>query len=63
MNAFNKLTIVLVGNKTDLESDWKISFEQGRKLANENGMFFVESSAKDGNNVNKIFNESAEKVY
>ncbi len=26
-------------------------------------MFFVECSAKDGNNVRKIFSESAEKVY
>jgi len=26
-------------------------------------MFFVECSAKNGNNVKKIFNESAEKVY
>ena len=63
MNAFNKLTIVLVGNKTDLESDRKIGFEDARKFAKENGMIFVESSAKEGNNVKKIFNDSAEKVY
>ena len=63
MNAYNKLTMVLVGNKTDLESQREVGFEDARKFAKENGMFFVECSAKEGENVKKIFHESAEKVY
>lgn len=55
MNAYNKLNIVLVGNKTDLEDLRVISFEEGRKFARENGMFFVECSAKSNNNISKIF--------
>ena len=50
--------LVLVGNKIDL-SDRKITFDEGKNLADKNKMLFYECSAKNGNNVNEIFNNSA----
>ena len=33
---------VLIGNKLDLESNRKVSFEEGKKFADKNGMKFFE---------------------
>ena len=37
---------VLVGNKCDLDSNRQVTFEQGKALAQEWGVPFVETSAK-----------------
>jgi small GTP-binding protein len=39
--------IVLVANKCDLESDRQVSYEDGRQLADEYGMKYYETSAKN----------------
>ena len=46
----------LVGNKIDLNDKRVVSFEEGRKLANEKNIIFEEVSAKDGQNFNELFN-------
>ena len=38
--------IILIGNKIDLESNRKVTKEQGEELAREKNMFFMEVSAK-----------------
>jgi Ras-related protein Rab-14 len=38
--------IMLVGNKRDLESERDVSYEEAAKFAQENGLHFMESSAK-----------------
>ena len=38
--------IILIGNKIDLESERKVTLDQGAELAREKGMFFMEVSAK-----------------
>jgi len=43
---------VLMGNKSDLERERQVSFEEGRSLAEEYGSKFFEISAKTGENVN-----------
>ena len=53
---------VLIGNKSDLEEKRKITYEQGEKLAQKYGMLFMETSAKSGQNICKIFDESALKI-
>ncbi len=49
------MTLVLIGNKTDLEEDRKVSTEEGKKFAKENNMIFFETSAKLSNNVFEMF--------
>ena len=54
--------MVLVGNKCDLEDKRQVSYEEGKELADKNELLFFESSAKDGINVNEIFENSAKEI-
>ncbi len=49
------IPMVLVGNKTDLESDREIPREKGEELAKNFNCRFIETSAKTGDNVEMIF--------
>jgi len=46
---------LLVGNKNDLESNRQVSFDEGKELADSLGIKFLETSAKNSNNVDKAF--------
>ena len=55
---------ILVGNKIDLEKKRVIKREEGEKLAkNENFDSFLEVSAKDGKNIDKIFFDACKILY
>ena len=54
--------MVLVGNKCDLEDKRQVSYEEGKDLADKNELLFFESSAKDGINVEEIFENSAKEI-
>ena len=55
-NSSPDVKVILVGNKIDLESQRKISKEEGQALADKNKMDkFVETSAKTGFNTQDIF--------
>jgi small GTP-binding protein len=54
--------MVLVGNKCDLEDKRQVSYEEGKELADKNELLFFESSAKDGINVDEIFENSAKEI-
>ncbi|KAM7501627.1 hypothetical protein LguiB_000531 [Lonicera macranthoides] len=46
---------MLVGNKCDLENIRDVSVEEGKSLAEEEGLFFIETSALDSTNVRTAF--------
>ena len=50
-NAIN----FLVGNKSDLEEKRKISKEKAENFAKENDLIYLETSAKNNDNVSKLF--------
>ena len=48
---------MLVGNKTDLDSQRQVTFQEGADLAGRLGIAFMETSAKTGSNVQNTFVE------
>ena len=55
LNAPENTKLVLIGNKSDLGGKREISIEEGQKFAEQNRVKFFETSAKDGTNVNSVF--------
>ena len=60
--ASDKVSIILVGNKIDMENERVVSNEEGEKIADEYGLKFFECSAKTGVNIEQIFKEVAKKI-
>ena len=54
-NASKNVYKILVGNKCDMESERKVTIEQGKDFATQYGMKFFETSAKDSTNVTEAF--------
>ena len=54
------VTMVLVGNKCDLEC--KVDRNRAKEIAEENGMLYFETSAKTGKGVDELFKKSAAKI-
>ncbi|XP_028785473.1 ras-related protein Rab-2-B-like [Neltuma alba] len=61
-HADSDVTIVLVGNKCDLNGKREVSTEEGEQFAKENGLIFLEASAEMGLNVKEAFEEAAKSV-
>ena len=57
--CYKNILICLIGNKLDLENKREVSYEEGKNFAEENNLLFFETSAKEGNNIQEIFFESA----
>ena len=62
-NGDDKISIILLGNKSDLEDKRVISTEEGKKKAEYYKFAFMETSALNGNNIEKAFNELITDVY
>ena len=56
------VTIVLIGNKIDLEDKRVISYDEGNEFAIKNGIIFAETSAKTGDGIEDIFMKSAKEI-
>eukprot|EP01114_Cavostelium_apophysatum_P023592 TRINITY_DN8936_c0_g1_i2.p3 TRINITY_DN8936_c0_g1~~TRINITY_DN8936_c0_g1_i2.p3 ORF type:complete len:197 (-),score=39.55 TRINITY_DN8936_c0_g1_i2:659-1249(-) len=54
---------MLVGSFNDLEEDRKISFDEGKRFADAEGMMFMETSAKTRNNVKEVFERLISESY
>ena len=53
---------ILVGNMSDKEKERKVTRERGQQLADELGAEFIETSAKDNSNVEKVFQLLVESI-
>uniref|UniRef100_A0A9L0SWX7 Ras-related protein Rap-2 n=1 Tax=Equus caballus TaxID=9796 RepID=A0A9L0SWX7_HORSE len=56
-HRYEKVPVILVGNKVDLESEREVSSNEGRALAEEWGCPFMETSAKSKTMVDELFAE------
>jgi len=54
--------IALAGNKSDLEARRAVSKDEAQAYADEGGLLFFETSAKDATNVNELFTSIAKKM-
>ena len=54
-NSSKNVYKILVGNKCDMESERKVTVEQGTDFAAQYGMKFCEASAKESTNVSEAF--------
>lgn len=52
----------MVGNKNDLEEERVISYEEGEKMAQENGISFIEINSKDYQKVEEAFKKIASSI-
>eukprot|EP00700_Malawimonas_jakobiformis_P003811 EC726731.1.p1 GENE.EC726731.1~~EC726731.1.p1 ORF type:complete len:208 (+),score=33.86 EC726731.1:110-733(+) len=58
----SNIVIALAGNKLDLEAQRKVDYEEARRYAEENGVMFMETSAKTAQNVRDLFLQIAQKL-
>ena len=63
INGDEKISIVLLGNKSDLENQRVISTEEGKNKAELFKFAFMETSALNGNNIERAFDELIKEVY
>ncbi len=56
------LVVALAGNKADLAGKRKVESEEAAEYAKSAGLFYMETSAKDATNVEKLFVECARRV-
>ena len=61
-NGPSTISLVLVGNKIDLENERQVSHEEGEEFASRNNMLFFETSALSGKNIDLVFNDSVEAI-
>ena len=61
--ADKKITLILIGNKSDLEDQRQVTKEQGEEKAKEFGLAFLETSASSGDNLEKAFSLMINEVY
>ncbi len=62
-NGNPDMVIMLIGNKSDLDQRRQVSTEEGERFAKENGLIFMETSAKTAVNVEEAFLQTSTMIY
>ncbi|KAD4982306.1 hypothetical protein R6Q59_001883 [Mikania micrantha] len=62
-NSDMNVVAILVGNKSDLNEAREVSTEEGKLLAESEGLFFMETSALDSSNVTAAFETVVKEIY
>jgi len=62
-NSNKNVSVILVGNKCDLEDNREVLKEDGEELAKKLKIKFMEVSAKTGENLDKLFQNLIDEVY
>lgn len=62
-NGNPNMSVMLIGNKSDLEHRRAVSTKEGETFAQQHGLIFLETSAKTATNVESAFIKTAECVY
>ena len=62
-NLSENVTILLVGNKSDLKDKRDITYEDALQFAEESHFAYIETSAKDKSNVNRMFELLYKEIY
>ena len=56
--------IIVIGNKSEVELEKRqVTYEEGKKFAEDKGFHFYETSAKTGQNVKEAFDDIFEQLY
>ena len=59
----SKKPIMIIGNKSDELEKRQVTYEEGKKFAEDRGFHFYETSAKTGQNVKEAFDDIFEQLY
>jgi len=62
-NAGTNITMLLVGNKCDMDADRAVTYKEGQDLANTMGISFLETSAKADINIKETFSVLAKQIH
>ncbi|KAH9717681.1 ras-related protein RABA3 [Citrus sinensis] len=62
-HADSSIRIILIGNKSDLVDMWAVSAEDVVEFAEDQGLFFSEASALNGDNVDTAFFRLLQEIY
>ncbi|KAM9983557.1 hypothetical protein ACTFIY_000269 [Dictyostelium cf. discoideum] len=55
-----KVPIIMIANKSDLDEERQVTYQEGENFANRFGMSFMEISAKYKLNIDEVFNQIAQ---
>jgi len=61
-HSSSNMVIMLIGNKSDLESSRAVTYEEGEQFAKEHGLIFTETSAKTAAGVEDSFINTAKHI-
>ena len=62
-NSAENVTVLLVGNKSDLKEKRQVIYEEALQFAEEFHFAYIETSAKDKSNVNRMFELLSKEIY